>query len=428
MSPNPTESKPAAAPPAGRFALLVIFLTVFIDLLGFGIVIPLLPIYSEKFGATPMELGLVFSCFSGMQFLFAPMWGRISDRIGRKPVLVGCLFGSAAAYALFSQVDGMMLLVISRLLAGFFGANISTAVAYIADVTTPANRAKGMGMIGMAFGLGFTVGPLFGGELNNISTHLPGFVAAGLSFTAALVGWKFLIEQPRAARSQSRVFGMTDVRRAFSDARIGTVLILSFLAIFAFASFESMFVVFGLAQFPTYFGLDSPVANATVAQINAAGAYSGRYLFAVGLLSALIQGGLIRRLVPRFGETRLIIAGPLILALGLFVIALANSWWLVIVGCVVMPMGFGLNNPSLTSLVSRASPEAEQGAFLGINQSLLSLARVLGPMCAGIAFQKRSPQTPFAIAAAVLVVAGLIARWYHARYGASFAVATQTTA
>src|SRR5882672_1354869 len=290
MSTNPTDAKPAAAAPAGRFALLVIFLTVFIDLLGFGIVIPLLPIYSEKFGATPLQLGLVFSCFSGMQFLFAPMWGRLSDRIGRKPVLVGCLFGSAAAYALFSQVDGMMLLILARLLAGFFGANISTAVAYIADVTTPANRAKGMGLIGMAFGLGFTVGPLFGGELNNLDHHLPGFVAAGLSLTAALVGLFFLVEPPRVARSASRVFTLDDVRRAFGDSRIGTVLLLSFLAIFAFAAFESMFIYFGLANFPAAFHFDHAVGeHATLAQINAAGKYAGRYLFGVGMISALIQ-------------------------------------------------------------------------------------------------------------------------------------------
>jgi MFS family permease len=424
MTGNPPDAQRSESAPAGRFALLVIFLTVFIDLLGFGIVIPLLPIYSEKFGASPVQLGLVFSCFSGMQFLFAPMWGRISDRIGRKPVLVGCLFGSAAAYALFSQVDGMMLLIVARLLAGFFGANISTAVAYIADVTTPANRAKGMGLVGMAFGLGFTVGPYFGGKLNSFSPHLPGFVAAGLSLTAALIGLFFLIEAPRAARAPSRVFGLHDVRRAFGDARIGTVLLLSFLAIFAFGAFESMFIYFGLALFPTSFGFAAPTLHPSLTELNRAAERAGLYLFAVGMISALIQGGLIRRLVPRFGETRLIVAGPLILALGLFIVSAANAWWLVIVGCVVMPMGFGLNNPSLTSLVSRASPEAEQGAFLGINQSLLSLARVLGPVCAGASFQYVDARAPFAIAGCVLVIAGLIARWYHARYAASFVVET----
>ncbi len=412
---------------AGRSPLLFIFLTVFIDLLGFGIVIPLLSTYSTKFGASQTEIGLLFASFSAMQFFFAPMWGHLSDRFGRRPILIGGLLGSAAAYVLFSQANDMTMLFASRMLAGFFGANISTAFAYIADVTTPANRAKGMGLIGMAFGLGFTVGPLFGGELNTISVHLPGLVAAGLSLSAATFGFLFLPEPPRHDRASSRLFSLVDVRRAFGDSRIGSVLLLGFLAIFAFSAFESMFLLFGLAKFPAYFGLEQAVEHATPLQIQSAGQYAGRYLFVVGMISALIQGGLIRRLVPRFGETRLIIAGPLLLALGLSIVACAPTWALVITGCVVIPMGFGVNNPSLSSLVSRASPVEEQGAFMGINQSLASLARMTGPVCAGALFQFVDARAPFVFGATLLLIAAWVARGYHVRYAASFAGEAQRT-
>src|SRR5262245_6872744 len=218
---------------SGRSPLLFIFLTVFIDLLGFGIVIPLLPVYSDMYGADAQELGILFGCFSGMQFLFAPMWGRLSDRIGRRPVLIGGLVGTAASYLLFGLANSMPLLFVSRLLAGFFGANVSTAQAYIADVTTPENRAKGMGMIGAAFGLGFTLGPWIGGELAAISPGAPGFLAAGLSLCAAIFGYLKLPEPARERSGGTRVFRLDQARHAARDARIGIVLLLSFFFVFS---------------------------------------------------------------------------------------------------------------------------------------------------------------------------------------------------
>src|SRR5688572_19859706 len=304
-----------------------------------------------------------------MQLVFAPMWGRLSDRIGRRPVLIGGLVGTAASYALFGVADSLGLLFASRLLAGFFGANISTAQAYIADVTTPANRAKGMGLIGAAFGLGFTLGPLFGGELTRISPGAPGFFAAGLSLAAALFGYLRLPEPVRSVAG-SRVFHASQLKRALGDPRVATPMLLTFLSVVAFGSFESTFTRFGLARFPEVFHLGGAVDRASLEQILDAAPIAGRYLAAIGIISAIIQGGLIRRLVPRFGEASLAVAGPLFLSLALFVIAVGgvfDRWSLVIAGCVLMPIGFGLNNPSLIGLLSRASPHAEQGAFLGIN-------------------------------------------------------------
>ena len=415
--------KPAGG---GRSPLLFIFLTVFIDLLGFGIVIPLLPIYSKVYGASESQLGLLFTCFSGMQFLFAPMWGRLSDRWGRRPILIGGLVGTAASYVLFANAHSMAMLYVSRILAGFFGANVSAAQAFVADVTKPTERAKGMGMIGAAFGLGFTFGPPLGGIMSQYSMALPGYIAAGLSLAAATFGYLNLREPPAHTQEGSRLFGLADLRSALADRRTGTILLLNFLGIFAWAAFEGMFARFGLALFPGTFHLPSAVKDAGLEDIIRAGKIVGFYMFFIGILSALIQGGLIRRLVPRFGETKLAVAGPLLLGLGLAIIGLAPGWWVVIAGCVVLPFGFGLTNPALSGLISRAAPANRQGAFLGMYQSSGSLARALGPYAAGWVFLLFSPRAPFLVGTGLLVVAASIAWLYHRRYAASFPRSVET--
>ncbi len=416
-------SKPAGS---GKSPLLFIFLTVFIDLLGFGIVIPLMPIYSKAFNSSGLETGLLFSCFSGMQLLFAPMWGRLSDRIGRRPVLIGSLLGTAASYALFAHANSMGMLYASRLLAGFFGANISVAQAYIADVTEGKDRAKGMGMIGAAFGLGFTFGPLIGGMLSGLAhvegqlPPVPGYVAAGLSLSAALFGfWK--LPEPARHAGGSRAFGLDQMREAFGNGRVGLLLLLNFCNITAFSCFETMFIYFGLAKFPAAFHQSAAIEHPTMDDVLPAARVAGYYLFGVGVLSALIQGGLIRRLVPRFGETRLAIAGPAILALALGIVGGAPTWSLVIFGCILMPCGFGLSNPSVNGLLSRAVPAERQGAFLGLNQSGGSLARLLAPVVAGTLFTSLGPSSPFFAASGLLLVSTAIAWTYHRRYAASFA-------
>ena len=405
---------------AGKSPLLFIFLTVFIDLLGFGIVIPLLPVYSKMYGATDWQLGALFATFSAMQFLFAPMWGRLSDRIGRKPILVGGLFGTAVAYVMFANATSLLMLFVSRGLAGFFGANISTAQAYVADVTTPENRAKGMGMIGAAFGLGFTIGPLIGGELTHShGEHAPGWFAAGLSTAAALFGW-FVLREPERKSVGSRVFSFDQVKGAVRDARIGTLLVLSFLFITSFAAFESFFVFFGMAKFPSKFGLTHALETMSHTEALNAAPYAGRYLFLIGIVSALIQGVFIRRMVKRFGETTLATAGPILLAIGFLMVAFAPSWSFVIAGCLIMPLGFGINNPALFSLISRASPEAEQGAYLGLSQSVSSLARMAGPLMAGVMFSTLGPSAPFFMGAGLLCVGAFVANGYRARYASTF--------
>ncbi len=400
--------------------LTTVILTVFIDLLGFGIVIPLLPVYSKVYGASELQLGLLFASFSAMQFLFAPVWGAISDRFGRRPVLIGGLFGTCASYLLFAFADSLGALFAARILAGFFGANISTAQAYIADVTEPKDRAKGMGLIGAAFGLGFTFGPLVGGELVAFSQSTPGFFAAGLSFVAGAYGFLRLREPEQKDSKNSRRFGGNTFKRVATDPRLCVPLLLYFLALLAFSGFETMFIRYGLVRFPDVFGLSDSVATASVDQVLAAAPLAGRYLFFIGLIAALIQGGLIRKLVPRFGETRLIILGPLLLGLSLAIIGLAPTWSVVLIGCLVMPFGFGLNNPSLNSLISRAAPDDQQGAILGLNQSLGSLARVVGPLLAGALFTGLDPSAPFLAGAGILFIAAAMAIQYRRRFGATF--------
>jgi DHA1 family tetracycline resistance protein-like MFS transporter len=327
----------------------------------------------------------------------------------------------------------MNMLYLSRILAGFFAANVSAAMAYIADVTDQKDRAKGMGLIGAAFGLGFTFGPAIGGILSqhrhawlgDTATSLPsmpGFLAAALSLCAALFGWLKLSEPQTHARDATRLFDLHQLGAALRDRRVGTLIILNFMVIFAWAGFEGMFTRFGLAVFPTVFHQPVAIQNATMDDTIVAGKYAGYYMFFIGIVSAFIQGGLIRRLVPRFGEVKLLVAGPFFLAIALAVIGLSGvgrTWLGVMIGCALLPCGFGLSNPSIAGLMSRAAPDERQGSYLGMSQAAGSLARAVGPFVAGWLFGF-APMVPFFAGAGLLLVATLIAMGYRGRYAATF--------
>jgi len=407
----PTPAAPARGAPRAA-SLGTLFLTVFLDLLGFGLVLPFLPGLARDLGASDFVATLPGAAYSLMQFLFIPVWGRLSDRVGRRPVLLWSIAASAAGMAILGFGNSLTWLFVARLWSGVATANIAVAQAYIADVTTPENRAKGMGLIGAAFGLGFTLGPWIGGELAGWSPRMPGFVSAALSISAAAFGYFKLTEPARERRSSSRIFHADQARHALQDARIGIVLLLSFVFIFSWSAFESMFTVFALREFPDIFGVPQAIEHATFDDIIHAAPIVGRYMGFIGIMSAIIQGGLIRRLVPRFGETTLAVAGPAILALSFVVLCVAQSWAVVIVACAIMPIGFGINNPALQGLVSRA--------YMGMNQSMLSLARLTGPVCAGLVFRAFGPRSPFLMGTAVLVACALLAYTYHVRYAASF--------
>ena len=358
-----------------RSPLLVIFTTIFIDLVGFGIVMPVLPFYVEgtRFNATPRTVGLLFASYSVMQLIFAPILGRLSDRYGRRPVLLTSIIGTGVGFLILGFATTLWMLFAGRILDGISGGNISTAQAYIADITTKEDRAKGMGLVGAAFGLGFVFGPAIGGILSHWGINVPFVFAAGLAFANAILLYFTLPEtvtRDHPARvSAARGRGWAQVVSALRQPRLGFVLTIYFLFIVAFSIMTTVFSLFTMFSF----GYDA--------------SHTG-YLFAyVGVIGAIIQGGLIGRLVKTFGEMTLVLVGAFLFALSLFLIPFTGARTglitLLSVGA-AFAVGNALSTPSLTSLASKSASEAEQGVVLGVTQSVASLARAVGPSIAAI--------------------------------------------
>src|SRR5215208_6019136 len=359
-----------------RSPLIVIFTTVFIDLVGFGIVIPVLPFYAEGtvFNATPRMVGLLFASYSIMQLIFSPVLGRLSDRYGRRPVLLLSIIGTGIGFLVLGFARTIFMLFLGRILDGITGGNISTAQAYIADITTKENRAKGMGLIGAAFGLGFIFGPAIGGILSHWGIHVPFFFAAALCFANAVLLYFTLPETVTADHpaktSAARGRSLVNVIDAFRQPRLAFVLIIYFLFIVAFSIMTTSFSLYTMFRF----GYDAR--------------HTG-YLFAyVGLIAVIIQGGLMGRLVKRFGELPLVIVGALCFAISLFAVPFvgpaAGGLAALLIGGGVFSMGNSLATPALTSLASKSVGAAEQGTVLGVTQSVASLARAVGPFLAAV--------------------------------------------
>jgi len=356
-----------------RSPLLVIFITVFIDLVGFGIVIPVLPFYAEgtKFGATPREVGLLFASYSVMQLVFAPVLGRLSDKYGRRPVLLISLLGTSLGFLILGFATTLWMLFLGRIIDGISGGNISTAQAYIADVTTKEDRAKGMGLIGAAFGLGFVLGPAIGGVLSRWGINVPFLFAGTLAFANAILLYFTLPETvtpdhpARASAATGRGWGQ--LIDSLKNPRLGFVLTIYFLSIVAFSIMTAVFSLFMMFRL----GYD---------------AFHNGWVFAfVGIISAIIQGGLIGRLVKRFGEPALVIIGSLLFSASLFAtpfIGPAVGLMGILLTGAVSSIGNALNAPSLTSLASKSAGAGEQGGVLGAMQSVASLARAVGPSLA----------------------------------------------
>jgi DHA1 family tetracycline resistance protein-like MFS transporter len=372
-----------------------LFLIVFVDLVGFGLVIPLLPFYAVRFAASPQEVTLLLAVFSLMQLATAPLWGRLSDRVGRRPVLMISMAASAIAYLWLGAASALWMVFAARAFAGACAGNIAAAQAYIADVTRPEERAKGMGLIGAAFGLGFIIGPALGGFLagnDQASANLaaPAWIAAGLS-ALALGGVALLLRESlpsdRRGRAppRSRIGAVAEALRRPVMSRL---ILVFFLVILAFAGMESTFALWAMRQFGWGPG-----------QVG--------YVFAyVGLLSAILQGGLIGRLTTRFGEERLLLCGLVLIGAGLLALPAARHLPILAVAVSALALGMGLTQPSLNSLISRRAGRDEQGSVLGVSQSVGSLARVLGPAVAGFFFAEFGRDAAFLWGA--IVVAGAL--------------------
>lgn len=376
---------------SSRSILVVVFLTVFIDLVGFGIVIPLLPLYAKTHAPSPLVLGLLMASFSAMQFLFAPVLGRLSDRFGRRPIVLLSLFGTVASYLLFAFAHTIAGLFVSRLLAGITGGNIAAAQAIIADVTPPEERSRGMALVGMAFGLGFIFGPAIGGLAVQLGEAGPGLFAAALSAVAFL--WAFFrLPETRPADAAPRPATFLPVAallRTFRRPGIGAFLLLSALTTTAFANFEGTFSLFLSVTFRLP---PEKVAGAFVA---------------VGVLGVLVQGGLIRPLVKRFGEVRLLVAGAALVLAGFLALLGAGTLATLVPAVGILGVGIGITNPALSGVVSRRTSPGEQGEVLGAFQSMASLGRVVGPFWGASAFLRYGPVGPFG-AGALLEAAALV--------------------
>ena len=377
----------------------IVVLIVLIDLLGFTVVMPLLAPFAEQYGFREWQIGLLFSAYPLCQLIAGPILGRMSDRYGRRPILIFSQAGTALSFLILGLSRNFTVMLLARMLDGASGGNILVAQAYVADVTTPENRSRGMGLIGMAFGLGFVLGPLLGGVLISLPIagdwrlRLPFLVAAGFSTLAWIMVLTRLPEsRPAGARNReaARVLSWRGLADTMTLPGIGQLMLLGFLSVLAFAALEGTLSLYLRRRMDW-------------------NARSAAFVFAgLGLLSALVQGGLIRRLVPRFGEPRLIGAGIAIVALGFAGLALASDALELAGAMVLVGVGQGLVGPSVSGLLSRLTPASEQGAVFGTLSSAQTLARMISYSIANLLLG-RATAAPYWFGFGVYLAAGLAA-------------------
>ncbi|MGZ3432598.1 MAG: MFS transporter [Isosphaeraceae bacterium] len=378
----------------------IVVLIVLIDLLGFTVVMPLLAPFAEHYGFREWQIGLLFSAYPLCQLIAGPILGRMSDRYGRRPILIFSQAGTALSFLILGLSRNFTVMLLARMLDGASGGNILVAQAYVADVTTPENRSRGMGLIGMAFGLGFVLGPLLGGVLVSLPIaedwrlRLPFLAAAGFSTLAWILVLSRLPEsRPVGARNResARVLSWRGLVDTMTLPGIGQLMLLGFLSVLAFAALEGTLSLYLRRRMDW-------------------NARSAAFVFAgLGLLSALVQGGLIRRLVPRFGEPRLIGAGIAIVALGFAGLALASGALELAGAIVLVGVGQGLVGPSVSGLLSRITPASEQGAVFGTLSSAQTLARMISYSTANLLLGRVSTAAPYWFGFGVYLAAGLAA-------------------
>jgi len=365
-----------------RSALALIFTTVFIDLLGFGILIPILPTFATKeLHVDENAVGIAIAVYSLVQFFFNSLLGGLSDKHGRKPVIVICLLLNAMGYFIFAFTKSYAILIVSRVIGGIGGSSIGVAQAYIADVTTKEDRSKGMGMIGAAFGLGFVFGPLIGGLLSKFGYTVTGLASAGFSFLAFIVTMILLpesnINREQAQIRKRKLFDVAAVKKIFRKKDLGLLVTLFFVLTFSVANIYGTFALLG---YEVYHFTD----------------LQNGYMYGVlGISGAIVQGSMIRIINKYIRETKIVVAGSFFMMIGLALLPYGGNFFGLAIVIIIMSLGTGLLQPTLLSLISEVASESEQGAVLGINQSFSAFARVLGPLWGGFAFEFIGYQFPF---------------------------------
>ena len=366
-----------------------IWATVALDLVGFGIILPILPLYAERFGAAPATIGVLLASFSVAQLLFAPVWGSVSDRIGRKPVLVLSLAGTAVGSLVTGLAGSLPLLFLGRILDGMSGASVSVAQASVADLAPPEERARLFGLLGAAFGVGFVAGPALGALAALGGTRLPFLVAAAVAGVNALAAIRRLPETHVDRFGQS---GAPDDRELTKPVGLTRLLLIAFSSLVAFSAFEATFALFGEKRLS--FGPAS----------------TGLVFTAVGLVLVVVQTTLVRPTVARLGESSTLRLALLVNAAGLAMLAVVHSWLVLVPALLALVVGQGLAQPSLTSVVSGRARAGGRGRALGIQQSAGGLARVVGPVAGGLAFEHAGVASPFVAGALVMALCAAAVR------------------
>lgn len=377
--------------PRGRLG--VIFLTVLIDLIGFGIVLPILPYYAQEFGAHAFQLGILMGSFSAMQFAGTTILGRLSDRVGRRPILLVTMVVNALGYVLFANAGSYGVLLIARLVSGLAGGNISVAQAYVADITTPAERSKGMGIIGAAFGLGFIIGPAIGGLSGHYWGHAaPGYVAAGLSALNLLLALRVLPESLHEHhRTHRPLWGFGHIREGFADPRLRSLLTVWFLAPVAFAGYSAVIPLYTNARF-----------GWTERELG--------FLFTViGIVAAIVQGWAFHKIARRTGDRPLLVAGNIGMALSIGAVPFLPTPLALYGGTAVLAFANSVFGPAASGMVSVLAEPTEQGTTLGVAQSLAALGRLAGPEAFGGLYDGTSALVAFGAAGALMAVSALAA-------------------